>query len=154
MVFFGIPIFGDPFGRNEMRIWSKVLSGVRALSPALGGGSPPSRIDGGPLFASENDTGSQTGTLTKSKSKTKEPSLYKVVLLNDDFTPMDFVVQILKKFFGKSEAEANNIMLQVHNQGAGIAGVFSHEIAETKVYLVHEFSRQSQHPLKCVMEKT
>ncbi|MBK7845485.1 MAG: ATP-dependent Clp protease adapter ClpS [Bdellovibrionales bacterium] len=139
-----------------MRIWSKVLVGIQALSPALGGGLPPSRIDGHPLLGADNDVGdigSQTGTLTKSRSKTKEPSLYKVVLLNDDFTPMDFVVQILKKFFGKSEAEANNIMLQVHNQGAGIAGVFSHEIAETKVYLVHEYSRQSQHPLKCVMEK-
>lgn len=139
-----------------MRIWSKVLADIRALSPDLGGSLPPSRIDGQPLLGADNDVGdigSQTGTLTRSKSKTKEPSLYKVVLLNDDFTPMDFVVQILKKFFGKSEAEANNIMLQVHNQGAGIAGVFSHEIAETKVYLVHEYSRQSQHPLKCVMEK-
>lgn len=96
----------------------------------------------------------QTGTLTRAKPSIKEPSMYKVVLLNDDFTPMDFVILILQKFFSKSEMEANNIMLQVHHQGSGIAGIFSHEIAETKVYLVNEYSRQHSHPLKCVMEKS
>lgn len=96
----------------------------------------------------------QTGTLTQTRSKTKEPSLYKVILLNDDYTPMDFVVHILVKFFRKNEAEAHNIMLQVHQKGAGVAGVFSHEVAETKVYLVNEYSRQHHHPLKCIMEES
>jgi len=95
-----------------------------------------------------------TRTLTKTHPKVKEPSMYKVVLLNDDYTPMDFVVYILRKFFHKPDSEATNIMLQVHHQGSGVAGVFSHEVAETKVYLVSEYARQNQHPLKCIMEKT
>lgn len=96
---------------------------------------------------------SQGQTLTRFKPKLKKPSMYKVILLNDDFTPMDFVILILKRFFRKSEDEAARIMLQVHHQGAGIAGVFTHEVAETKVYLVNEFARSNQHPLKCIMEE-
>ena len=92
-------------------------------------------------------------TITRYKPKVTRPSLYKVILLNDDYTPMDFVILILKKFFSHSDGEATRIMLQVHNDGAGIAGVFTHEVAETKVYLVNEFARKNQHPLKCVMEK-
>lgn len=104
---------------------------------------------------SDNDKpGTGTQTLVKPKPELKEPSMYKVVLLNDDFTPMDFVVHILQKFFTKTTEEATQIMLQVHNQGAGVAGVYSHEIAETKVYLVNDYARKSNHPLKCVMEKT
>lgn len=118
-----------------------------SLPPAISDGSIPADQD-----VSEGN--SQTGTLTQTRPKTKQPSLYKVILLNDDFTPMDFVVHILRKFFRKNEAEANSIMLQVHHQGAGIAGIFSHEVAETKVYLVNEYSRQNQHPLKCILEKS
>ena len=92
-------------------------------------------------------------TLTKYRPKVKKPPLYKVILLNDDFTPQDFVVFVLRKFFNKAEPDAVQIMLQVHQQGAGIAGVYSFEVAETKVYLVNEFSRSKQHPLKCIMEK-
>lgn len=91
--------------------------------------------------------------ITKSRTKTEKPPLYKVLLLNDDFTPMDFVILILRKFFLKSEPEATQIMLQVHNEGAGLAGVFTFEVAETKVYSVNEFSRRHKHPLKCIMEK-
>ncbi len=97
--------------------------------------------------------GSGTQTLVKPKPELKEPSFYKVVLLNDDFTPMDFVVHVLQKFFSKSMEEANNIMMQVHKQGAGVAGVFSHEVAETKVYVVNDYARKSKHPLKATMEK-
>jgi ATP-dependent Clp protease adaptor protein ClpS len=92
-------------------------------------------------------------TITQSRPQTKRPSLYRVILLNDDFTPMDFVVLVLKRFFHKSEPEAGRIMLEVHNQGAGLAGVFPFEVAETKVYQVSEFSRTHQYPLKCIMEK-
>lgn len=92
-------------------------------------------------------------TITKPKPKVKRPALYKVILLNDDFTPQDFVVAILRRFFLKSDPEANRIMLEVHNQGAGLAGVYPFEVAETKVYQVNEFSRTHRHPLKCIMEK-
>ena len=91
--------------------------------------------------------------ITKYKPKTAKPPLYRVVLLNDDFTPMDFVILILKKFFMKSDAEASKIMLQVHGEGAGLAGIYTFEVAETKVYGVNEFSRRHKHPLKCIMEK-
>lgn len=94
-----------------------------------------------------------TQTLVKAKPKLQEPPQYKVVLLNDDFTPMDFVVQVLGKFFAKAGEEATRIMLQVHHQGSGVAGIFSHEIAETKTYLVNDYARKNKHPLKCVMEK-
>lgn len=99
------------------------------------------------------DADADTGTITKSKPKTERPKLYRVLLLNDDFTPMDFVILVLKKFFMKSDAEATRIMLAVHNQGAGLAGVYTFEVAETKVYSVNEFSRRHKHPLKCIMEK-
>lgn len=98
-----------------------------------------------------DDTG--TGTQTLTKPKLEEPKFYKVVLLNDDFTPMDFVVHVLAKFFQKNADEATKIMLEVHHQGSGVAGTFSFEIAETKVYLVNDYSRKNKHPLKCVMEK-
>src|SRR5271168_1231904 len=87
-------------------------------------------------------------TVTKRKPQTEKPSLYRVILLNDDFTPMDFVLLILKKFFMRSDGEANRIMLQVHTEGAGLAGVYTFEVAETKVYTVNEFSRRHKHPLK------
>jgi ATP-dependent Clp protease adaptor protein ClpS len=91
--------------------------------------------------------------ITKPKPETRTPPFYKVILLNDDYTPMDFVIHILKKFFSKSDTEANQIMLMVHQQGAGVAGIFTFEIAETKVFLVNEYSRRHQYPLKCIMEK-
>lgn len=91
--------------------------------------------------------------ITKYRPKTERPPLYKVVLLNDDFTPMDFVILILKRFFMKSDAEATKIMMQVHQDGAGLAGIYTFEVAETKVYSVTEFSRRHKHPLKCTMEK-
>ena len=94
-----------------------------------------------------------THTLIRPEDDLKEPSMFKVLLLNDDFTPMDFVVLILTKFFKRSTEEATQIMLQVHNKGQGTAGIYTHEIAETKVYLVNDFARKNKHPLKCVMEK-
>lgn len=89
----------------------------------------------------------------QTKQKPKTPSLYKVVLLNDDYTTMDFVVHVLETVFGKSAVEATRIMLNVHKSGRGIAGVYTREIAETKVAAVHDMARKRQFPLKCVMEK-
>ena len=90
--------------------------------------------------------------LEEVRPEVKKPPLYKVVLLNDDFTPMDFVVEVLKLFFGMGHDRATQIMLHVHTRGKGICGVFTFEIAETKVVQVNEFSRQNEHPLKCAME--
>ncbi|MBF0611700.1 MAG: ATP-dependent Clp protease adapter ClpS [Magnetococcales bacterium] len=94
----------------------------------------------------------ETATITRSESETKEPPLFKVLILNDDFTPMDFVVNVLMKFFQKSEEEATRIMLQVHYQGSGICGIFTRDVAETKVTQVNQFSRSNGHPLKCQLE--
>jgi ATP-dependent Clp protease adaptor protein ClpS len=99
------------------------------------------------------DDGTITERRTKPKSKTAKPPLYKVILLNDDYTPMEFVVELLKTVFHKGQAEATRIMLHVHQNGMGVAGVYPFEVAETKVRTVEELARQSQFPLKCVMEK-
>ena len=122
---------------------------IRPLAPLnQSGGS-----DDGSDERSDESGQSGTQTLARTKPVIKEPSFYKVVLLNDDFTPMDFVVHVLQKFFFKSMEDANKVMMQVHLQGSGVAGVFSHEIAETKVYVVNDYARKNKHPLKCVMEK-
>ena len=89
----------------------------------------------------------------EAKPRLKRPPLYKVVLLNDDFTPMAFVVDILKLFFGMTEEKATQVMLHVHTRGLGVCGVFSRDVAETKVRLVNDFSQQHQHPLLCEMEE-
>ncbi len=94
-----------------------------------------------------------TQVIAESKSKTKTPPLYRVILMNDDYTPMDFVIRVLQTYFQKDSSEATKIMLQIHHQGSGLCGTFTYEIAETKTYQVNQFSRQNRHPLKCVMEK-
>jgi ATP-dependent Clp protease adaptor protein ClpS len=102
----------------------------------------------------DNDDGDlRGGIVTKTEPKTKKPSLYKVLLLNDDYTPMEFVVFVLERFFNKSAEDANRIMMHVHQKGVGICGVYTYEVAETKVAQVMNFARQNQHPLQCTMEK-
>jgi ATP-dependent Clp protease adaptor protein ClpS len=91
-------------------------------------------------------------SLQEAKPKTRKPRLYKVMLLNDDYTPMDFVVVVLERFFQKSRDQAVQIMLTVHNKGSGICGVYPYEIAETKVQQVLGFAQENQHPLQCTME--
>lgn len=91
--------------------------------------------------------------LVDTRAKTERPPLYKVMLLNDDYTPMEFVVIVLERFFGMNQAMAFDIMLTVHKKGLAVVGVFSHEVAETKVAQVMDFARQHQHPLQCTMEK-
>jgi ATP-dependent Clp protease adaptor protein ClpS len=100
-----------------------------------------------------SDDDGDTSVTTATKPKTKRPPLYKVLLLNDDFTPMEFVVHVLERFFGLNHAQAFEIMLTVHKKGVAVVGVFSHEIAETKVAQVMDFARRHQHPLQCTMEK-
>jgi ATP-dependent Clp protease adaptor protein ClpS len=99
----------------------------------------------------DDDSGTQI--VTKVRPKTKRPSLYKVLLLNDDYTPMEFVVHVLQDFFAMSNEKATQVMLHVHTRGVGVCGIFPRDIAETKVALVNQFSRENQHPLKCTMEK-
>lgn len=91
--------------------------------------------------------------LQEAKPKLKRPPLYKVILLNDDYTPMDFVIHVLQKFFAMDHEKATQIMLHVHTRGMGVCGIFNRDIAETKVAMVNQFSREHQHPLKCTMEK-
>lgn len=100
----------------------------------------------------ENDDG-QTDVIVRTRPATKKPSMYKVLLLNDDYTPMQFVVTVLEKFFNKSHEEATEIMLSIHWEGVGICGVFTFEIAETKVAQVVDYARKHQHPLQCTLEK-
>ncbi|MBD74338.1 MAG: ATP-dependent Clp protease adapter ClpS [Rickettsiales bacterium] len=101
-----------------------------------------------------NDKSKQDSlVLTKTLTKLKKPNLFKVILLNDDYTPMEYVVLLLKKVFNKSESQAVKIMLAVHEKGSGVCGVYTLEIAETKVKLVSEMARNDQHPLKCILEK-
>jgi ATP-dependent Clp protease adaptor protein ClpS len=94
-----------------------------------------------------------TAVIARTKPKTKRPSMYRVLLLNDDYTPMEFVVHVLERFFHKNAEEATRIMLHVHQNGVGECGVYTYEVAETKVVQVMDLARQHQHPLQCVMEK-
>jgi ATP-dependent Clp protease adaptor protein ClpS len=117
-----------------------LIRSKRYLASASGGSQPP----GG-----DDDGRSNTAIITKAKPRTKRPNLYRVLLLNDDYTPMEFVVHVLERFFNKNREDATH----VHQNGVGECGVFTYEIAETKVTQVMDFARQHQHPLQCVMEK-
>ena len=97
--------------------------------------------------------GPGTAVITKTKPQTKRPSMYRVLILNDDYTPMEFVVHVLERFFGKDHEAATRIMLHVHHHGIGECGIYTYEVAETKVTQVMDFARKHQHPLQCVMEK-
>ncbi len=99
------------------------------------------------------DDDGETGVIVRSKTRTKKPALYKVLMLNDDYTPMEFVVHVLERFFGKGRDEATQIMLQVHQRGVGICGVYTYEVAETKVNQTMDLARKHQHPLQCTLEK-
>ena len=101
----------------------------------------------------ENGGGLGAAVVTETKPKLKKPSLYRVLILNDDYTPMEFVVHVLQSFFRMDMEEATRVMLHVHQRGVGICGIFSYEVAETKVNQVMDFARQNQHPLQCTLEK-
>jgi len=107
-------------------------------------------------MAGKDDDASGTpgvGIATRTRAKPKKPSMYKVLLLNDDYTPMEFVVMVLQRFFNMDIEQATQVMLHVHQQGVGVCGVFSYEVAETKVNQVMDAARQNQHPLQCTLEK-
>ena len=109
--------------------------------------TPPKMSD------TNNNPEDETGVATKTRPKTERPPLYKVMLLNDDFTPMEFVVIVLERFFGLNNAQSFELMLTVHKKGLAVVGVFSHEIAETKVSQVMDYAQRHEHPLQCTMEK-
>ncbi|MGE4372951.1 MAG: ATP-dependent Clp protease adapter ClpS [Xanthobacter sp.] len=114
------------------------------MVPPFRAGDEPSHHDG-----DDNDT----AVIARARPQLKRPSLYRVLLLNDDYTPMEFVVEVLQRFFNKTDDEAYRIMLHVHHHGVGECGIFTYEVAETKVTQVMDFARKHQHPLQCVMEK-
>jgi ATP-dependent Clp protease adaptor protein ClpS len=117
-----------------------------ANPPGDGGRGNDGRTDGG-------GEGPNTGVVVKARPKTRKPAMYKVLMLNDDYTPMEFVVHVLERFFQKTREEATRIMLHVHRRGVGVCGVFTYEVAETKVTQVMDLARQNQHPLQCTIEK-
>ena len=123
-----------PVDRSDRKLRGRLLMGPEGDSPDGGGKT-------------------DSATITKTKPKTKRPSMYRVLLLNDDYTPMEFVVLVLQDIFNKTREEAMRIMLHVHNQGVGECGVYPFEVAETKVTRVMDTARKNQHPLQCVMEK-
>ncbi|MEP0390982.1 ATP-dependent Clp protease adapter ClpS [Erythrobacter sp.] len=121
---------------------------VKALDVLAAGPDTDKPDDGG-----VDDGDAQVGLATKTRTKPKRPSQYKVLLLNDDYTPMEFVVMVLKRFFGMDLEQATRVMLHVHQKGVGVCGIFPYEVAETKVNQVMDFARQNQHPLQCTLEK-
>jgi ATP-dependent Clp protease adaptor protein ClpS len=123
----------------------------KQINKQAGSSRLPTRSSAGGIERPDGAEGA--GVALKAKPKTKKPSLYKVLLMNDDFTPMDFVITVLQKFFYKTIEEATAIMLKVHTTGIGVCGVYTYEVAETKVSQVMDFGRQHQHPLQCTMEK-
>ena len=117
--------------------------GAEYLGPDKDGGSDDNDGPGGP----------NVGIATRTRTRTRKPSLYKVLMLNDDYTPMEFVVHVLQNFFRMDMEQATRVMLHVHQRGVGVCGVFTYEVAETKVNQVMDFARQNQHPLQCTLEK-
>lgn len=126
---------------------------LSSASAAVAPARSPERLASSPRAPGDDDGRSGTAIVTRTKPRTKRPNLYRVLLLNDDYTPMEFVVHVLQRFFNKSRDDATRIMLHVHQNGVGECGVFTYEVAETKVTQVMDFARKHQHPLQCVMEK-
>jgi ATP-dependent Clp protease adaptor protein ClpS len=129
------------------------LEGDRLGGPKEPPGGPPQqppRREGGD---GEGDNDGRTGALTLTRTRTKKPSMYKVLMLNDDYTPMEFVVDVLQNIFQKNREEATEIMLHVHQKGVGVCGVYTYEVAETKVTQTVDYARKNQHPLQCTLEK-
>ena len=121
------------------------IASVKARIPLVAAKEPRRGNDGG--------NGSGTAVITRTRTQTRRPNMYRVLLLNDDYTPMEFVVAVLRRYFNKGPEEATRIMLHVHHHGVGECGVFTYEIAETKVTQVMDYARKHQHPLQCIMEK-
>jgi ATP-dependent Clp protease adaptor protein ClpS len=146
----GLPVVAllksHPQGAEPRTMHSLLLS-------TLGAGVPPLAVRAATRSNGEGNGGSGTAVVTKTKPRVKRPNMYRVLLLNDDYTPMEFVVHVLIRFFNKNQEDATRIMLHVHQNGVGECGIYTYEIAETKVTQVMDFARKHQHPLQCVMEK-
>lgn len=151
----GWPIAGGEFYTDAMVHTFSTLLPDEIPVPRVRTGAPvlPPHAMAGDDNRSNGPSGPSASVITKVKPKTKRPSLYRVLILNDDYTPMEFVVHVLEKFFQKDVEAATQIMLHVHHHGIGECGIFTYEIAETKVTQVMDFARKHQHPLQCVMEK-
>jgi ATP-dependent Clp protease adaptor protein ClpS len=130
---------------------ARIAAMFETMKITMDNSEDPSRFDDGDFDGGAPDQ--QSGVLVKPRPKTKKPSMYKVLLLNDDYTPMELVVHILEKFFNKTRQEATDIMLHVHRRGVGICGIYTYEIAESKVQQVMDFARTNEQPLQCTMEK-
>jgi ATP-dependent Clp protease adaptor protein ClpS len=126
--------------------------GSRLGGPKEPPGGPPQQPPARREDGNGNDEG-RSGALTLTRVRTKKPSMYKVLMLNDDYTPMEFVVDVLQHIFQKNREEATKIMLHVHQKGVGICGVYTYEVAETKVTQTVDYARKNQHPLQCTLEK-
>jgi ATP-dependent Clp protease adaptor protein ClpS len=124
-----------------------------ARAPASVAGRVPGRMAGQNGDDDRRDGRTTTNVVVKPRPKVKKPSMYKVLMLNDDYTPMEFVVHVLERYFSKTAEEATRIMLHVHQKGVGVCGVFTFEVAETKVNQTMELARKNQHPLQCTLEK-
>ena len=133
------PSISDDFA-CKLGLVEPVLAGPQLAGPRRGEG------DG-------DDGTTGTGTVTKTRVQTKKPALYKVLMLNDDYTPMEFVVLTLQRFFKMTIEDATRVMLAVHQRGVGVCGIYTYEVAETKVSQVIDFAREHQHPLQCTLEK-
>ncbi len=134
------PSSPTPLDRVRLEAW---------LATRADGRRDDGRRDGG----RDGGDNPNTGVVVKARPKTRKPAMYKVLMLNDDYTPMEFVVHVLERFFQKTREEATRIMLHVHRRGVGVCGVFTYEVAETKVTQVMDLARQNQHPLQCTIEK-
>jgi ATP-dependent Clp protease adaptor protein ClpS len=145
---------------RDLGSYPRRLGHVRLLEAGLDVAMPKDDIPERPVRLANDDrknkndqNGPGTAVITKTRPQTKRPNLYRVLLLNDDYTPMEFVVHVLERFFNKDHDAAQRIMMHVHQQGIGECGVFTYEVAETKVTQVMDFARKHQHPLQCIMEK-
>lgn len=132
----------------------RACDGIERARPESVRLAPPVRLAGDDERRRGGERGAPgTAVITKTRPQTKRPNLYRVLLLNDDYTPMEFVVHVLERFFNKDRESATRIMLHVHHHGIGECGIYTYEVAETKVTQVMDFARKHQHPLQCVMEK-
>ena len=138
------------FAGGDGRLMAGVTQEGTNISALSGRGRAMSDND---RRSGNNTESPNTGVVVKARPKTRKPAMYKVLMLNDDYTPMEFVVHVLERFFQKSREEATRIMLHVHRRGVGVCGVYTYEVAETKVTQVMDLARQNQHPLQCTIEK-
>jgi ATP-dependent Clp protease adaptor protein ClpS len=148
-VVLGLPVGSDPLAAMSRTSMPRTFAARFEPSPPPRMANDDNKRPGNP----GNPGAPGTAVITKTKPQTKRPNLYRVLILNDDYTPMEFVVHVLERFFNKDHESAYRIMMHVHEHGIGECGIFTYEVAETKVTQVMDFSRKHQHPLQCVMEK-